>query len=278
MVSAIRRRQVNNVAALARALGQSNKIAPLLQRLGSGRFGQRLLPALIGPYRLYDNFDQAREHLSGYQRLGHESQENMQLHLDLSSDLRPSDYAAIYNLQPRASELNCVVDYGGNCGNLYYLYASKLNLPDANRWIVFDLPKCTSFGEKLAREREATALEFTNSPPLDASVDLLLFSGALHYFPEPLSALLGQYKKRPTYVMVNRTPFTTRDTCITAQRSGDFIEPCILRNYDEFLQEMKELSYRPVDQWQVPELSLSIPFRPKDSVMEYSGVFFEADR
>jgi putative methyltransferase (TIGR04325 family) len=90
-----------------------------------------------------------------------------------------------------------IFDYGGNVGNVYYSYSPRLlNLGDIV-WTVFDIPFMLENGRRIAAERKAAALRFVDSPGAFESDQILLVSGAFHYWEKDISAFLQQFNNPP---------------------------------------------------------------------------------
>ena len=116
----------------------------------------------------------------------------------------PSDFPALFFLQSILPEVNTIFDFGGSVGNLFYCYSQYLDFPTHLRWLVYDLPKNVELGEEIASHRSEHRLSFTSSLNDGDGADLLLATGAIHYFEEPLSEKLASFHKKPRYVLINR--------------------------------------------------------------------------
>ena len=140
---------------------------------------------------------------------------------------------------------------------------------------MYDLPKNLEVGARLAKEKREGRLRFTGNFADAEETDLFIASGSLHYFDKPLFSIIAELKKKPTYVLVNRTPFTAAPTLATVQDGGgDKLFSCMVYNRDEMIKGFEQLGYATVDVWQAAELSLIIPGYPDRSAMSYSGMFF----
>lgn len=265
MLHHLRLRQVRLTSRLITALGH-NSLVDVIGRIPG------LKPGLVGCFREYPNLDHAREALAGGD--GHESVSNIVLHSALSERPRPSDYPVFHWLADKAPGLRNIFDLGGNVGNLFYYYPRFLHLPTELRWTVLDLPAAREAGKKMAAERNAKALYFASSFSEAAGSDLLLASGSAHYFDTPLWELIASLAVRPTYVIINRSPMTDRNTFATVQDAKSYRVACAVRNRAELKQGFRAIGYRCVADWDVPELSLHVPFR-RDNTLQYTGMFFE---
>jgi putative methyltransferase (TIGR04325 family) len=168
-------------------------------------------------------------------------------------------------------------DVGGNVGNLYYYYTKHLQFhPDAE-WLTMDLPAVVEVGRRIAKQRNASRLRFTIDFSDAEDSDLIIASGSLHYFSEPLPAMIGRLRRRPRHVLVNRTPMTARPDFATTQDAGPYRVACVVYNRAHFIKLFEDIGYSLVGQWEAPELSMRIPLHPEHSVKTYTGMFFTAD-
>src|SRR5262249_20168914 len=108
-----------------------------------------------------------------------------------------------------------------------------------------------------------------------AGADLLLVSGALHYFEELLYPMLRRLESLPSRVIVNRTPFSRGQALITVQDSRDFLVACKLHNRADFIDGMKDLGYIWHVSWPVFELKPWFPLSPELPFAHHWGFYFE---
>src|SRR5208282_5635484 len=145
--------------------------------------GRRILNGLSGIHGVFATLEESWSVARRANPAGHEAPGEIPLHFELSKSLRASDYAVLFWLSKiRVEELK-IFDFGGNAGNLYYSYLPYLG-GEFRRivWNVFDLPVVMDRGREIAAERGATGLRFANSVEEAADCDVLLVSGALHYW------------------------------------------------------------------------------------------------
>jgi hypothetical protein len=74
-------------------------------------------------------------------------------------------------------------------------YKRYLNFPPSLVWQVYDLPKWTDEGRRLAEEHDEKQLEFTRNWEDASGADLLLVSGALHFFDPPVYYMAPTFRK-----------------------------------------------------------------------------------
>jgi putative methyltransferase (TIGR04325 family) len=237
--------------------------------------GKRTLNAISSPHGWYATFDEAWTAARQAVPVGHEDPGEIEVHLRHSEALRPSDYAAlywishIYPLNPK------IFDFGGNVGNLYYSYSPRL--PDLGHieWTVFDIPAVLATGRKIALERKACGLRFADSVDAFEKGEILLVSGAFHYWEQDVSAFLRQFRNPPQHIIINRSPVhDTQPSFITVQRTPTCAFPCRVWNCDQLVTSFAASGYKLIDRWQAMELSLKLPLFPDLSVPGYSGFYF----
>jgi putative methyltransferase (TIGR04325 family) len=269
-----------------RRVGQIALTARIVKGVGRFRAGQYLLrglqalpltrslyAGLVGYRRPFASLEEAESAVSRYARGGHEHPQNVKNHLGMYSRARPSDYAALFYIQPILPGISRVFDLGGNAGNLFYSYSNYLSWPDGLTWQVQDLPSNMEMGEAIAKERGAHQLRFTGEWKDANGVDLLIVSGSLHYLHRPLSEMIAELVEKPAYVLINRTPMTDGTPVATIQDLGIFRIACMLHNKGQVIRELEQLDYVVVDEWKALELSLEIPGYPEHSIPAYTGIF-----
>jgi putative methyltransferase (TIGR04325 family) len=209
---------------------------------------------------------------------GHEHPSEIAVHLRFSKALRPSDYAVLYWLSKISAGALRIFDFGGNVGNLYYSYSTYLESTRSLQWTVFDLPSVIKEGERIATERGATGLRFTTKTQDAANCNVLLVSGALHYWEGSIQTFLEQFRQQPDHVIVNRTPVhDEQPSFITVQRTAECAFPCIVRNVAGMVETFAVNGYTMVDRWPAIERSLRMPLFPARTVPSYSGFYFRRE-
>lgn len=248
----------------------------VISQLGRSPLSRRMLDRIARNHGgIYPSFADGWRVAGKASYAGHDHPDIVKIHLELSCELRPSDYAALYWLMQLARPLK-VFDFGGNIGNLFYSYRRYLPSPDELAWTVYDIPKIIAQGRLLAAERGVeAALAFTESFDAVAAADVLLISGALHYWEGSVGSLFETLSARPNNVIINRTPMRSNGpSFITIQRKENYATPCIVRNTAELIAAFEALNYTLIDTWQAPELSIALPLFPDRSVPSFSGFYF----
>ena len=253
----------------------SEPFSSLLHGIAENPAGRRRLNALTraGVYASFaDGWDAARR----ANPVGHEDPQEIDVHLRQLAALRASDYAALWwisQIQPRDVR---IFDYGGSVGNLFYSYSPVLGSAASIEWTVFDIPNVVEDGRKIAAERGvAASLRFVNSLKDYRAAEILLISGAFHYWEQTAAGFLAQFRERPEHILINRSPVhENQASFITVQGTHTCAFPCRVWNADELIEEFAKEGFRLVDRWAALELSLALPLFPKFSVPSYSGFYF----
>lgn len=158
-------------------------IRSLASTLSRSRGGRRFLTALSPRYGVFESFECAWKAAGAIRRhLGHEHPEAVARHALLADGLMPSDYAVLYWLNRITGDIR-LFDYGGNMGNVYYGCSRYIETATrAMQWTVYDLPQIIEMAKRMAVKRSVPAPQFTTSIPDAAAANVLLVSGALHYW------------------------------------------------------------------------------------------------
>ena len=188
----------------------------------------------------------------------------------------PEDYPVLFWLQPIASTLNRVFDFGGHVGLHYYAFKSMLALPAAVQWRVSDVPAVARHGAELAKTKNAPALSFTSGFDGHDGADLFLSSGALQFLPkEALVTALKTCQSRPRHLVLNKLPVVDRPAFATVQDAFVFKAPYQVFSRGELVSGLENLGYRLRDSWENPGHHCLIWRDPEHSVQEFSGFYFE---
>ena len=242
--------------------------------------GRRTLNSISRTRGVFTDFNEAWFVARRSRHAGHDHPGAIALHLELSKELRPSDYAALYWIcKIRSGDLR-IFDFGGNAGNLYYSYSGHLQREGSSlTWTVCDLPNVIEEGRRIAAERHASGLRFTPSLGDADDTDVLLVSGALHYWEQSVRRFLEQFRELPPHIILNRTPVRESGPAfVTVQRTESYAVPCLVRNAPEMISEFAAMGYDMVDRWKALELALTLPLFPDRSIPYYSGFYFRLQK
>lgn len=268
----LRLRQIRLSARVARALAVSRVGRVCMQALRSGRATRPLLDRVLGFHRAFPNLGAADAYIADYANEGHQNPKNVLWHLNATERAYLSDYPALFHILLNQPAIRTVFDLGGNAGNVFYRYDAYMGLPSDLRWTVCDLAKNIEFAETYARDRQEGRLRFTTEPAELDGCDLLLASGSLHYFENPL-AMVSAASRRPAFILVNRSPLTERDSFSVVQDVGDWLVACVVHNRARLYQGLQGLGYELRDEWTAPEFHIEVAGSPALSVPAYSGFF-----
>lgn len=264
------------IRSIAKEIAYSSPFVSALNAVGRWPPGRALLNQISHPRGVYADFRDAWTAAGRGRHAGHDHTDSIKTHLVLADRLRSSDYTALYWIsQVEQSEIR-VFDFGGNIGNLFYSYLPYLSGRFGQiTWKAMDLPMVCEEGRRIAKERNAMNLTFTESARDAEGCDVLLVSGSFHYWERPIPEFLDQFQWPPPRIVVNRTP-TQNDgpSFVTVQNAGAYAVPCIVRNETEMAREFARCGYRLADQWKAAELALRLPLFPSKTVRMYSGFYF----
>ena len=175
-----------------------------------------------------------------------------------------------------------VLDIGGSVGVHSYAYRLYIDMPAEVTWRVVEVPAIVSIGRKLAAERGATELCFTDD--LDealssASAEIWISAGALQYMEDARpSDLLKRSKEMPMHLLLNKLPLYEGDDFVTTQNIGEgCFAPMHVFNRDRLIRAVEALGYTLRDRWAVHERSLYLPGYPERSFPSFTGLYFAAE-
>lgn len=233
-----------------------------------------LLRGMLAFRGTFNSLEESRVYVRRFLIDGHEYSSDDIDRIERAHTLRESDYPVLFYLLPLALQLRTVFDLGGGLGHLFYAYDRMLRFSNELKWMVSDLPSKSAAALSYAESRGEKRLAFTCRWMDAAAVDLLLISGALHYFERKLPDMLRDLDGLPKMVIINRTPFSGAGDNITAQDGGEFALPCILHDRDALIAGMADLGYELVARWPVHERKMHVPLYPELSDI-YLGLFFK---
>jgi putative methyltransferase (TIGR04325 family) len=266
--------QIRALASLVTSIGHRAPGRRLITGVRSNRASRAMLDACLGFRRVFASFAEAQACASKYIPSGHEHPDEIRFHTSISDTVRESDYPLLFYLAPLVPAIRNVFDLGGNVGNLFYSYDSKLGFPASLTWTVYDLPMKKPLGEKLAAEHAESRIRFATTLTEASGCDVFIASGSLHYFDEPLHELLHSLERLPEHVFANRMPCSSGSDIITVQDNRSYLVPCKLHSRTTLIGGMKTLRYELVSEWPVHERRLPVPTHPDLASQTYSGFYF----
>ncbi|ADW69506.1 TIGR04325 family methyltransferase [Granulicella tundricola] len=243
----------------------------VVQGLGRSRVVERVM---VGYRRGFSSMAEAEACAARLGVGGHTHPDAIRQHLELGESMRPSDGPAVEHLRRLLPEIGRVADVGGSAGNLFYLYSGQVEFPEGLVWTVYDLPETVKVGRSLAFDRRVTGLEFCTDLFGPVEADLMLLSGSLHFLEALPPEIMGGWKRRPKYVLVNRSPVSEEGGVYGLQDQWTWMTAAKVLNRGDLVGGMGAAGYELVDEWGAAELRLMLPMRPQSSAAGYSGFLF----
>lgn len=238
------------------------------ERAGRTPAGVHALNWLCRPRGIYYSWEEAVKAAadvaaSGHRYAGYDHPDLIDFHSSLSGKMRASDHAALFWIS-RAAKCGRlrILDIGGCVGNLYHSYRPFLDADLDVEWTVFDLPAVCDAGRRIAAERGANReLRFITELHEAGDPNLVLISGALHYWPRPVQQLLPLIHGQPSWIVVNRTPMRSGGDpgFFAVQDTGTCCVPAAVFQSEQLAAEFDKAGYKTVDAWECPELSFFFP-------------------
>lgn len=190
--------------------------------------------------------------------------------------VRPADYPVMLHLRGLLQPGSRVLDLGGNIGMACYTALKYFPLPTPLEWKICDVPIVIETAKEVAtREKRLSAvLRYATSLEEAGDCDLFFSSGTLQFLEEPLPVLLRKLPHLPPHVLINRIPVWDRPPFATIHDNGFCVSAYRVFNRARLTSAMEEIGYRLVDDWECPESSLSIRFRPYLRINAYHGFYF----
>ena len=266
-----------SVAHKVRDLLEGPATRPLLLQWRRRHF---LSPEGFGFYfGVFDSFEAARRSLPPNPEFGNEAL--AQEYVDLRSrKIFAYDYPVMWWLtRAFARGATRVLDIGGSVGVHFYAYRSYMEMPAALVWRIVEVPTIVALGRRVAAERGAAALRFTDD--LDEALrgegaDVWISAGALQYMEEGRpDELLRRCATLPAHVVLNKLPLYPGDDFVCTQNIGHgCFAPMWVFNRERFVCGIEALGYVLRDEWDVHERSLYLPGHPERSFPAFSGLYF----
>jgi putative methyltransferase (TIGR04325 family) len=167
-----------------------------------------------------------------------------------------------------------IFDFGGANGIGFYASREYMKFPPGLDWTVCDVKKVIDAGEQMATGKNAPGLHFTEDFKQCDQADLLVSSGALQYVEAGIADMLGTLSSLPSYILLNRIPVWDREPLFTLQTINDIVCPYRIFNRSQFVGALERLGYRLMDEWDCPESTFSVRFRPALRLDAYHGFYF----
>lgn len=186
------------------------------------------------------------------------------------------DYPILFWLARLQDTSGGLLDAGGHMGTKFRAFRSLLELPDAYRWVVYELPEIAEAGRLRAAEEGITQLQFIDDVSDAPSLPIFLGSGLMQYLDRPLSSLLAALPTLPPHLLLNKVAFRPDGKpVVTLERIGRALVPYQMRDETAFVHDLEQLGYQQVDRWSIPALSHVIDTHPELGPSESAGFYFK---
>lgn len=141
------------------------------------------------------------------------------------------------------------------------------------------MPQSTQAGQRIAQERGAKHLRFTNDVEAISEADIVFAAGSLQYLEEGfLHQALRKASRLPPHLIIHRTALHPTRSFVTLQsinqRSGRIAFcPYTVAHRERFIEGLQALGYEQIDAW-TKQRPIEVPLRPECFVDTYSGLYF----
>jgi putative methyltransferase (TIGR04325 family) len=225
---------------------------------------------------VYASAAEAESAVSAIEPIGYDAAETTGWYAGKHNGIRLEDYPVVYWLRAAFADSRSVFEVGGHVGVAYYGYASVLEHPPDLRWTIMDVPSVNAAGERLARQRGRTNLEFVTDPTLAEGADVVLAAGSLQYVDRPtLPEIVTSLPVRPRHILLNNTPLYDGPDFVTIQNLGKAYCPYRVFNRTALVRSLEGLGYELVDRWVKPR-RFRLRGHPERSFDHYSGMYLRA--
>lgn len=164
-----------------------------------------------------------------------------------------------------------VFDFGGNFGGHFFRF-QNISLSNNFIWIVCEVNAIAEAGNKYFSNKQ---LIFISDFEDANGVDVFLSSGAIQYV-KSLSLSLSRLAKKPKHILLARIPMQNASkTFVTIQNMGTSYSPQYVFNKNEFINNMNNIGYELVDEWNSLFDKCIIPFHRDKSCYFYTGFYFK---
>jgi putative methyltransferase (TIGR04325 family) len=188
---------------------------------------------------------------------------------------QPSSYAVLVWLLKTIDPNSCVVDIGGGVGQMYHRFRKYSSL-DSVKWHVVEVPAAVELGRQRAlNEGTFSHLSFGTELSQAPDCDILHSAGCLQYMNNAVPWVLSSMPNRPRWIIINKVMLTDKDTFWTLQNFSSGVAPYQVYNSKEFISYFESRGYAMIDSWDARELSVKIPFHPRNFIPSGAGFCFE---
>jgi putative methyltransferase (TIGR04325 family) len=224
---------------------------------------------------LYVSFAEARRHAPAVQAKDYVTDDEWYAK---TANIETFDYPVIFWLSTLLPEIRTVFDLGGHVGVHFYGYRPYLTVPAALRWTVCEQPQVVDLARSLHPDHESHGLSFATDWASAEGSDVLLSAGCIQYLETPLATSLGEMRKPPQHLLLNKLPLYDRSTRVTLQNTGRSFTPCWMFERKALVADLERLGYRVVDEWSCPRRGLEIPFHADHTIKMFTGLYLKHER
>jgi putative methyltransferase (TIGR04325 family) len=186
----------------------------------------------------------------------------------------PRDYPLVVWLAKAFEDGKTVFDFGGNVGLGYYAYKRFMRYPEGLRWVVCEVEEFCKAGRRVAEERGAKNLEFTEDFAEAEGMDILVTCGTIQFLEDSFGKRVARLKRKPKHLLLHRSTMSDHPTFYTLENIGYSYCPYRVTNKQELFGELEGAGYELIDTW-TDAKELKIPFHPKRMVKGYTGAYFK---
>jgi len=221
---------------------------------------------------VYNSFEEAVQSAPKTKKIGYDHDSLAEWYAkELDETVKDYDYPVLFWLEKLLTEQSTLFDFGGNVGTHYYQYRGYLKLKETVKWIVLDLPEIVKAGKKYRQEPN---LFFTDNLEETQNADIMLASGVVQYIDD-FSVFINSLHFTPRHLLINRIPLYDGERFVTLQNGGEVFYPQYVFNRKEFIATVEQAGYELKDEWVDRMDGCFIPFNPKNSLPNYTGLYFE---
>jgi putative methyltransferase (TIGR04325 family) len=260
---------------------------PLVGRILRARHERRVRSGPQGWrfWRVFSSYaqaiDGARALSSDSRTVGYDAAEVANKGSDIYQRMYLHDYPAFFwlseALRQSAAESQegprTVIDLGGHLGEKRRLFGNYCGLTPEVRWTVIETSAGVEAARLLPSADRPPGLSFTTERRALDGAHVLYASGSLQYLEQDIWSLLDDVADAPDHLVLNKVPLSTGNDFWTVQNVWVTAVPYHVMSRSRFLGELTARGYRLLDEWQIPEFSVSIPFFPEFGTKANAGLY-----
>lgn len=235
-------------------------------------------------FGVYDSYENAERAAAGLKKVGwnDEGVAKVLVHDDMQGApqlFQTSQFAVLLWLAKLLKAGDAILDVGGAGGIFYEICLRYDLLRDSQRWHVVDVPEMVKRGIARHERLKSSTISFGTDLAQAPASNVMLMLGAMQYMPDPLGekgpGILESLNSLPAHIIINKVPLSDHGEVWTIQNFITSASPYRIFSRRKFMAYFEAHGYQLRDRWQVPELSLEIPFHPERNVPFLEGVHFE---